>query len=242
MNRIIILLIVSFVVMGNLRLQAQDYSQNYAEFVPKNFLFLLDCSKQMSRRWHYSETNKQLEDIKSWLPQYIEKLPPEIPIGMRVYGHDDGVITFNKCDNSDIIAYVGVEKNKKIIDNLEDFKPSSEIPLGISLNKAIRYDFNNINGYKEIILITNNTGNCKTKPCQLVLSLLKGRNDIKINVIAINVTSKKVEKDLACIANASFGKFYNVNNLEQIQKAVDEIILKDFDKTNYYQPSYQEPY
>lgn len=242
MNILIASIIVLFVLLGNIPVFAQDNSTNYAEYVPKHFLFLLDCSKKMNKRWNYSETNKQYNDIKQWLPQYIETLPPEIPIGMRVYGHDDGMITFNKCDNSDIIAYVGFEKNKKIIDNLEDFGSSKEIPLGVSLNKAIRYDFNNISGHKEIILITNNSGNCKGKACQLVLALLKGRKDIKINVIAVNVKSKRTEKKLACLSNATFGKFYSVSNMEQFKKAVDDIVMKDFSKTNYYKPAYNSSY
>lgn len=206
---------------------AEDYSINYANFMPKHFLFVVDCSKSMNRKFNLTQPLKKIDLIKNWLPEYITKLPSDIPIGMRIYGHDDGMITFSKCNNSDILAYVGSDKKDTLSETLEKVVSSEDTPLDLSLNKAVNYDFNNISGLKEIILLTDNIGNCKSKPTKLVIKLLKDRNDVKINVIAMKVKSTSVEKDLKGIALSGFGKYYNINDSKELEDALNEIILKN---------------
>lgn len=218
---------------------AEDTSINYANYMPKHFLFVVDCSKRMNKKFNLTDSLKKIDLIKNWLPEYINKLPSDIPIGMRIYGHDDGMITFSKCNNSDILAYVGSDKKDRLGEDLEKVVSSKELPLGLSLNKAINYDFNNISGLKEIILITDNDGNCKSKPCKLVVKLLRDRNDIKINVIAMKVRSDSTEKDLKCIALSGFGKYYNINNATELEKALNEIILKNRLSNSAYSEVYK---
>ena len=179
----------------------------------------------MDKKLAMNNPVKKFDLIKYWLPEYIDKLPFGIPVGIRIYGHEDGMITFSKCDNSDIISYVGSSEGYKIASNLEKVKHSKEIPLGLTLNKAINYDFNNTTGLKEIILITDNNGNCRGRPCQLVTKLLKRRNDFKINVVAIKVKSKTTEKNLKCLTASTFGKYFNVSSKEELRDALNNIIL-----------------
>ena len=245
MKKYIILFVVLIgLILGvNTSLFSQDYSYNsdinYLDLAPKSFLFVVDCSKRMNRKFSMNDPTKKIDIIKYWLPYYINKLPCDIPVGMRIYGHDDEMVTFSKCDNSDIVFYVGTENRKKINDDLEKIKYSKEIPLGLSLNKAIMYDFNNIGGMKEIILITDNLGNCKSKPCQLIGKLLKDRNDIRINVIALGVKSNTIEKSLKFIALESGGKYFNVNNEKEIEAALNDIILKKSPSEKEFSKSYE---
>ena len=234
---LLIIFLANFILPASLF--AEDNSINYANYVPKHFLFVVDCSKRMNRKFNLTDSLRKIDLIKDWLPQYINKLPSDIPIGMRIYGHDDGMITFSKCDNSDILAYVGFEKKDRLEDDLEKVASSKETPLGLSLNKAINYDFNNISGLKEIILITDNDGNCKSKPCKLVVKLLRDRNDIKINVIGMKVKSKSTEKDLKCIALSGFGKYYNINNAKELEEALNEILIKNRVTTSPYSQVYK---
>ncbi|MEW5820028.1 MAG: VWA domain-containing protein [Cyanobacteriota bacterium] len=222
---LIITIIFFLSLLIPLKLFGQYYTENYDEYAPKSFLFVVDCSKRMNRKFNDEDEKRKIDLIKYWLPEYIEKLPFGIPIGIRVYGHEDGMITFSKCDNSDIISYVGTEKRHNIEQVLDKIDMSKEIPLGFALNKAITYDFTDVGGYKEIILITDNIGNCKSKPCKIVQNLLKKRNDIKINIIGFGVKSKSVEKNLKCLIADSSGEYFNVNNLDEFKTVLNKIIL-----------------
>ena len=82
-----------------------------------------------------------------------------------------------------------------------------ETPIAYSLMQAINNDFRNPNTLKHIVLITDGGEGCGGDPCRLIADLMRYRNDIKIDVIAIAGDENSSFMGLTCLPNSTGGKF-----------------------------------
>ena len=62
------------------------------------------------------------------------------------------------------------------------------------------------------MLITDGGEGCGGNPCKLIADIMRQRNDIKIDVIAIAGDENNSFMGLSCLSNATNGNFVVVNN------------------------------
>jgi hypothetical protein len=195
-------------------------------YLAKNIHFLVDYSKKMDTKLSKEEPENNLDLLNNWLPNYIKDLPFYIPVGLRIYGHNDGIITFNKCNNSEIISYVGYSNYDKLVNNLKKLDHSGEVPFEMSLIKAIDEDLKNVTGPKELIIITNNLGNCSNFDQNKINKLLQDKENLKINVIGLNIKTPVVESSLKALSSSGKGRYYNIKEKQALKNTLNEIILE----------------
>ena len=94
-------------------------------------------------------------------------------------------------------------------------------PITFSLKQAIKYDFAGFTGKKHIILLTDGGENCDESPCKFVISLMKLRKDVKIDVIAFNISDEEDLDQLQCTSLVTGGKFYTANTAAELARSLE---------------------
>lgn len=237
-NKIIITLICTILISLIFVQKAKtepDYS--YKIYTPDNFsqvkknvsniqkdgqiIFIVDFSNSMNET---IDGIKKVDIARSTLAEILPKIPPNIKTGLRVYGHRAGFTYVQGCRASDLTVPLAQNNCNTILGSLYATKATGWTPITYSLKQAINNDFNNINGKKHIILLTDGGENCDESPCSYVIELMKTRDDITIDVIAFDVHDVDANNQLRCTALMTSGKFLNANSAQDLSNSLFETV------------------
>lgn len=141
-------------------------------------------------------------------------------VGLRVYGHRMGFTQYDACKASTLLVPISEMGSGLIQSKLERTKPRGMTPITFSLKKAVESDFAGFSGTKHIILLTDGGENCDESPCTWVMELVKTRKDVKIDVIAFNISDEDDLDQLQCTALVTAGKFHTANTAAELAKSI----------------------
>lgn len=209
------------------------FSSQYGLYTPDNFnadfdnsqqeriLFIVDLSNSMNESLENStKFNLMLQTMKKILPQ----INPNTWVGLRIYGHKMGFTPIEACRASSLVSPIAQNNSENIEFALSKRHPRGMTPITFSLKQAIKYDFMGFNGKKHIILLTDGGENCDESPCKFVMSLIKIRKDVQIDVIAFNINDSDDLAQLECTALVTSGKFYNAQTSAQLYNGFNNSI------------------
>lgn len=202
--------------MANEGYRVYDY-HNRMSINPENIptVFILDYSNSMNERimgeTKFSVLKRSFQDI-------ISQIPDETPVGVRVYGHKWGITNYDACRASTVAEGINRYNRGIIMEQLAKYRPRGMTPITYSLKETISKDFPNNRTPKHIVLVTDGGENCDESPCDYVMELVKTRKDIRIDVIAIRINNPDDLDQLACTANVTSGKLYNVDTEAQLRQ------------------------
>ena len=134
---------------------------------------------------------------------------------MRVYGHrDDPFFTsrHRACTNSELLVPIGVGNQYLIASKLVAIQPKGATPISYSLLQALQSDLAQLppelqSAPKEVLLISDGMETCDADPCGVAVQAQRMGIPVKINVVGFGVTDTDAERQLNCIAKATFGEF-----------------------------------
>ncbi|MEE3349103.1 MAG: VWA domain-containing protein [Candidatus Gastranaerophilaceae bacterium] len=220
MKKLLYLLIILFIPA----VYASDYGvyspsgYEYSSLPDEMTLFILDFSNSMSEFLEgNSKAEMMIETVKSLLP----KINPNSMVGLRVYGHKVGFTPLDACRASSLAVPIGKLDTSLINSALDSTHPRGMTPITFSLKQAIKYDFVGFTGKKHIILLTDGGENCDESPCKFVISLMKLRKDVKIDVIAFNISDEEDLDQLQCTSLVTGGKFYTANTAAELARSLE---------------------
>ena len=205
--------IMFFVQVKNTNSQSQDNREN--------ILIILDDSNSMGDS---IDVGRKIDVARGTINQVLRELPPNVCVGLRVFGHKNGILGFNACRASELMVKIGPDNQSLISNQLGKLEPVGWTPITYSLQQAVNYDFNGIMGKKRIILVTDGGENCDGSPCEYVLSLVRNNVDIKIDTIALDLSDPAAKSQLKCTALATNGKFYSVNTAAELANSLRKSI------------------
>lgn len=177
-------------------------------------------------------------ETKAALNSILRGLTGTSNLGVRVFGNDmpketivssiikdskgkykvttkQNEATKNSCNMTKQIVTIGNHSSNEIITSLDSIRLGGSTPLTLGLQQTVMQDFAKygINLRKKIILLTDGGENCGGDPCAYINALTSHRNDIVIDVIYTG----NGRSNLACLSNATGGRFYNVRDAYQFQ-------------------------
>ncbi len=185
-------------------------------------LFVLDFSNSMGDFLEYKTKVNQVKDMMNYI---LPKISPDTKVGMRVYGHTCNLIAYNACRSSELVVPLGLNNARLISSELIRLRPRGMTPITYSLKQAVKKDLNNFSGIKHIILLTDGGENCDESPCDYAIGLMKTRRDIKIDVIAFDVTDDDDLAQLKCTADVTGGHFSEAKTRAQLFHSMEDFIL-----------------
>lgn len=219
----------------------QTYKYNplpYSESSGERILFIVDFSNSMNEKLGH---RTKLDIALSTMKEILQMIPPQTSVGLRVYGHKTGFTPKQSCTASQLVSPVQSNNTVNIYTRLNSINAVGWTPITYSLKQAAYFDFPDTNGKKRIILISDGGENCDESPCDFIIELMKYREDIRIDVIALAIGDEDANNQLRCVALVTSGKFYNANTAAELknslqdslnlQKEVQGVII-DADKDN----------
>ncbi len=201
-----------------------DYSKNSALTDKDKILFIVDFSNSMNER--LGRTTK-LDAALSTMKETLQMIPEGTNVGLRVYGHRTGFTPKQSCTASQLLSPILPNNTANIYSKITSINAVGWTPITYSLKQAVFFDFGDTSGKKRIVLISDGGENCDESPCDFVIELMKYRDDIQIDVIALAVGDDDANNQLKCVALVTSGKFYNANTAAELKKSLqDSLNLK----------------
>jgi hypothetical protein len=184
----------------------------------ENILIILDCSYSMDDK---IDGERKINIAKKTIVKVMSRLPENVNVGLRVYGHRNSFLGFDGCKATDNILPIRPGNQNAIVSSLKKINAVGWTPICYSLEQAIQNDFAGVNGQKRIILVSDGMETCGGDPCQFAVDLMKKRTDINIDVIGFNILSEpEAINQLKCVALATYGKLYTPNNSDELSKSL----------------------
>ena len=183
----------------------------------EKILFIVDFSNSMNERLgRFSKLDVALDTMK----ETLQMIPQNISVGLRVYGHKTGFTPKQSCSASSLVSPIQQNNTVNIYSRLSSINAVGWTPITYSLKQAAFYDFAGIQGRKRIILISDGGENCDESPCDFIIELMKNRDDIRIDVIALAIGDEDANNQLKCVALVTSGKFYNANTAAELKDSL----------------------
>jgi len=220
---LILIVLVGFILAGAVFAQSYnlyqpgEFPQNRLGKVDEKLLFILDFSQSMTEE---IAGERKVDLMLKTMGQILPTINPNVWVGLRVYGQRYGFTAYDSCKASSLLVPISQGSEGQIEARLAKTQPRGMTPITYSLKKAVDDDFAGFDGLKHIILLTDGGENCDESPCTWVMELVKRRKDVKIDVIAFNISDKDDLDQLQCTALVTTGKFHTANTAAELVRSL----------------------
>lgn len=208
---------------------AEDYPYQVFTKTPKNsynyntkdekILFIVDFSNSMNDKLG---PKSKLEIALETIEDLLTKIPEDVEVGLRVYGQRPGLTYVDGCTATKLLVPLGKRNGAEIREALYKTRAQGWTPITYSLKQAVNKDFAGVEGPKKIILLTDGGENCDESPCTYSISLMRQRDDIKIDVIALDLYDMEANNQLRCSAYTTRGRFYQANDKKELEESLKD--------------------
>lgn len=185
----------------------------------EEILFIVDFSNSMNE--HIAGQTK-LDIAVSTMKDILQQIPKHTKVGFRAYGHKTGFTPRQSCTASQLISPIQQNNAISIYTKIDSINAVGWTPITYSLKQAAFFDFKDTTTKKRIILISDGGENCDESPCDFIIELMKQRDDIRIDVIALAVGDRDANNQLKCVALVTSGKFYNANTAADLKRSLQD--------------------
>ena len=201
----------------------KEYTRNHATQIgsesPEKILFIVDFSNSMNERLG---GRTKIDIALNTMKEILQMIPPQTSVGLRVYGHRTGFTPKQSCTASQLVSPVQQNNTVNIYSKLNSINAVGWTPITYSLKQAAYFDFADTTTKKRIILISDGGENCDESPCDFIIELMKSRDDIRIDVIALAIGDEDANNQLRCVALVTSGKFYNANTAAELKNSLKD--------------------
>lgn len=176
-------------------------------------LFVLDGSGSM---WAKVGNQPKIDIAKTVMTDMLRKLPPDVNIGLMVYGHNRK----DDCNDIALVAPIGSDR-ATIVQALHNISPKGKTPLTGAIQLAA-LQLRQTEGSASVVVVSDGKETCEGDPCKAAQAVTKTGADLRIHVVGFDVTPDETQQ-LNCIAKEGKGKYFAAANAEQLTVALAEV-------------------
>lgn len=195
----------------------ESYNVPSLKNMKEKILFIVDFSNSMNETLG---KQKKIDIALQTLRNILPRLSPSTQTGLRVYGHRNGFTAYQSCTASELVSPITQNNAVNINNELSNLTATGWTPITYSLKRAVDSDFTGISGPKRIVLLSDGGENCDESPCDYAIELMRYRDDIKIDVIALAISDEEANNQLKCAALVTSGKFYTANTAAELSNSL----------------------
>jgi hypothetical protein len=165
---------------------SQSFAQLQRDLVQSRVLILLDRSSSMTQPWGGGkEKSKAADEMINRLVDSIYTVNPDVEIGLRIFGHQNGTAD-NNCYDTKLEVPFSKDNRTQIALRLSDIHPLGVSPIAYSLEQAARYDILDVarNAYC-IVLITDGGESCGGDICDVMNKFLKDKIHFRPYIVSL---------------------------------------------------------
>lgn len=189
-----------------------------------NVEIILDASGSMAQ-----EVNEKvkMEAAKDAINKFVQQLPKDARIGLRVYGHKGSNSDSDKqlsCSSSEIMYPISNYDSGKFQASLAKIQPTGWTPIGFALNEA-KKDLSQYDGAENttiVYLVSDGVSTCEDNPVEAAKSLFSSNIKPIINVIGFDIDNEG-QKQLKEIAKATEGIYSSVSDESELSNELSQL-------------------
>jgi hypothetical protein len=187
-----------------------------------NVLIVLDSSRSMMGKVGGQSKMDLAEKVVSDL---VENMPADMNVGLLVYGARSARAQ-NDCNDIELIQPMGSPDAAALNAALHRVEPRGMTPIANSLRRAAEvlrgHGVSGHAGTSTIVLVSDGTESCHGDPCQVAREVHAETGiDVRVHVVGLDVAAN--ERDtLACVAESGGGKYFAVENEQELRTALTE--------------------
>lgn len=185
----------------------------------RNVELILDASGSMNGK--LSGGVRKIVAAKDAVAELVKKLPGDINLSFRAYGHQ-----FHRskhvCNDTKLIVPFGVagEVASDIVANANSLDAQGYTPISLVLGLAAD-DLKPLDGKKTIILVSDGKETCEGDPCLLAKKLAEANADLTIHTVGLGVDFQ-TKTQLQCIASVARGNYFDANSTDELASSMEE--------------------
>lgn len=194
-----------------------------------NILLLMDSSHSMDEALDGTVSDnaeKKISVAKRVLEETLQAIPPDICVGLRVFGQSFQNDPYYDCQQSVLTVPIGPNNRKAIIQSVRQLRPFGLTPLAYTLMNAQR-DFHGLSGVHHVVLISDGVETCGGDPCTYIKRLTAMGIEMKVDIIGFGLKHDEVAKaHLNCIAQSSGGQYFDAHTAGQLRDSIKRSLEK----------------
>ncbi|KIO62366.1 vWA domain-containing protein [Caldibacillus thermoamylovorans] len=189
-----------------------------------NVVFIIDASGSMAQKINGKE---KMASAKDSILNFVNKLPKDAKVGIRVYGHKGTGSDADKalsCSSSELVYPISNYNEGEFQAALNKFSPSGWTPIGLAMREAKNdlSSFDGANNTNIVYLVSDGIDTCDDQPIEAAKELYSSNISPIINVIGFDVDSKG-QNQLREIASATEGIYDTVTNEGELQEELEKL-------------------
>ncbi|WP_346206507.1 VWA domain-containing protein [Caldifermentibacillus hisashii] len=189
-----------------------------------NVVFIIDASGSMAQKINGKE---KMASAKDSILNFVNKLPKDAKVGIRVYGHKGTGSDADKalsCSSSELVYPISNYNEGEFQAALNKFSPSGWTPIGLALREAKNdlSSFDGANNTNIVYLVSDGIDTCDDQPIEAAKELYSSNISPIINVIGFDVDSKG-QNQLREIVSATEGIYDTVTNEGELQEELEKL-------------------
>jgi len=178
---------------------------------PATTLIVLDASGSMKE---LIGGESKMDIAKRAIGELVAGLPDEVRLGLVVYSHRKP----QDCEDIELLLPPAKLDRKALVATVNAIKPKGRTPLAASLEfAAAKLEYTKQPA--SIILVTDGLETCGRNPCETAARLKAAGVSFVVHAVAFDLSSRDA-KSIACIANATGGRFLQAKDAASLKDAL----------------------
>lgn len=195
--------VVIFAVIFSLLCCFSIFGHAATKAIYPEVMIILDGSGSM---WGQIDGKTKIEMAKAVLHELIPSLPPEVKLGLTVYGHRQK----GQCDDIEIMVPSGSDDRKGLLAKVDGISPKGKTPIADTVKMAVE-TLKKKENETTVILVSDGEETCTPDPCGVVKALNESGIKFILHVVGFDVDAMQKE-ELACLADAGGGTYFSAND------------------------------
>ena len=186
----------------------------------KSIALILDASGSMNAQ--LPEGRTRIEAAKAAVGEIISKLPADVRISLRAYGHQSPTSKHDCQDTQLLVGFDGLAANKDaILSRSRSIKAQGYTPITYVIKLAAEDIGKEDAKPRVVILVSDGKESCKGDPCATAKALADADASLVIHTIGFAVDGA-AKYQLQCIARVARGKYYDADSAGKLAGALGD--------------------
>ncbi len=187
-----------------------------------NIEFILDASGSMLEK---AGERSRAEIAKEVISRLAGEIPPNIKLGLRVYGHrypeSDKA---RSCEDIQLLSPLGSGDAGRMAEQLKGVQPRGWTAMGRSLEQAGEEMAAHLTNINNIVLLSDGKETCDGKPVEVAQRLKEGPARITVHTIGFAI-DEDARKELEEMASVSGGSYNEAQDAQGLLDAVGKALV-----------------
>jgi Ca-activated chloride channel family protein len=167
----------------------------------------------------------RFDGARAAIGDMLAKLPEDMRVGLRVYGHQSAPAEKN-CEDSDLVApFDAAGKSRDaVLARIGGLKAQGYTPITLSLQRAAADIGAEPSAERVVVLVSDGRETCKADPCAAAKALAAADARLVVHTVGLGVDAA-ARTQLTCIASVARGRYFDATTSGDLSRRLAEAAL-----------------